>query len=637
MIDCPDPGWGSVLGNTLERGVGYTPHGDHAAQQCGMEVVLASGEVLRTGMGAMADNPAWPLYKGAFGPSLDGLFFQSNLGIVTKIGVWLMPEPEAISVVEAGFRREEDIVPLVDILRRLRLDGTVPTATIANWMRIAAGNSTRAEWYDGKGAMPPSAIETLIRKMGIGHWNLRFGLYGAPAIVEENFKRVVKAFSSVEGAEITRADYARGQEILPHHRTLAGIPSVDFMSLNWLGGAGAHIECPPVVPMRGADVLAHYRRRTALFNAHGFDHYCGLTSTTPRAFINTASIIFDSEDAGQAEQARALGAALIEDASQNRLGGYRAHIAEMDLVAAQFAFGEHAGLRSLRAAQGFARPGRHPVAGQAGRLAQAFARGKGPGAWRAMTRPSPLPMTRREIVVLGGAACLANLAPLRAAAHMTGGARVPMLAVADARYAASEMFAARLVRHGATRFSLASDAGGLWFAALEPRLGARAACVAGLTLESDLFILRRLATASGASILYLGWHDFRGDRVPHRLRGGAELEFPGERLCRKRWAVAHAPGRRARRGAARLAAVSLAGAADRGRRQAGQRPAQFSRVLGDQKRRAARIGGSRSSQPALFRFGAALSQRQPLMRAVPERPSSRTQCTELPSRVSLKQ
>ena len=345
MIDCPDPGWGSVLGNALERGVGYTPYGDHAAQQCGMEVVLASGEVLRTGMGAMADNPAWALYKGAFGPSLDGLFFQSNLGIVTKIGMWLMPEPEAISVVEAGFRREEDIVPLVDILRRLRLDGTVPTATIANWVRIAAGNSTRAEWYDGNGAMPPSAIATLIRKMGIGHWNLRFGLYGAPRIVEENFKRVVKAFSSVQDAEITRANYARGKEVLPHHRTLAGIPSVDFMSLNWLGGAGAHIECPPVVPMQGAGVLAHYRRRTALFNAHGFDHYCGLTSTTPRAFINTASIIFDSQDAEQAEQARALGAALIEDASENRLGGYRAHIAEMDLVAAQFAFGDHAGLR----------------------------------------------------------------------------------------------------------------------------------------------------------------------------------------------------------------------------------------------------------------------------------------------------
>ena len=55
-IDCTDPGWGSVLGNALERGVGYTPFGDHAAQLCGLEVVLANGEVIRTGMGAMEET-----------------------------------------------------------------------------------------------------------------------------------------------------------------------------------------------------------------------------------------------------------------------------------------------------------------------------------------------------------------------------------------------------------------------------------------------------------------------------------------------------------------------------------------------------------------------------------------------------
>ena len=62
-----------------------------------------NGEVLRTGLGAMDGNPAWPLYKYAFGPSLDGLFMQSNFGVVTKIGVWLMPEPEFFSVVEMMF------------------------------------------------------------------------------------------------------------------------------------------------------------------------------------------------------------------------------------------------------------------------------------------------------------------------------------------------------------------------------------------------------------------------------------------------------------------------------------------------------------------------------------------------------
>lgn len=38
-IDVPDLGWGSVVGNALDRGVGYTPYGDHIMWQTGMEVL----------------------------------------------------------------------------------------------------------------------------------------------------------------------------------------------------------------------------------------------------------------------------------------------------------------------------------------------------------------------------------------------------------------------------------------------------------------------------------------------------------------------------------------------------------------------------------------------------------------------
>lgn len=59
----PAIGWGSVLGNTMDRGFGYTPDGDHTTAQCGMEVVLPNGEVMRTGMGAMTNSKLFPLYK----------------------------------------------------------------------------------------------------------------------------------------------------------------------------------------------------------------------------------------------------------------------------------------------------------------------------------------------------------------------------------------------------------------------------------------------------------------------------------------------------------------------------------------------------------------------------------------------
>ena len=44
-VDVPDLGGSSVLGNTTERGVGYTPYRDHFMMHCCTEVVLPNGEV----------------------------------------------------------------------------------------------------------------------------------------------------------------------------------------------------------------------------------------------------------------------------------------------------------------------------------------------------------------------------------------------------------------------------------------------------------------------------------------------------------------------------------------------------------------------------------------------------------------
>jgi 4-cresol dehydrogenase (hydroxylating) len=40
----------SLIGNTIERGFGHTPYGDHFGNVCGFEVVLANGEAIETGL-----------------------------------------------------------------------------------------------------------------------------------------------------------------------------------------------------------------------------------------------------------------------------------------------------------------------------------------------------------------------------------------------------------------------------------------------------------------------------------------------------------------------------------------------------------------------------------------------------------
>src|SRR5690606_34386516 len=118
------------VGNTLDRGVGYTPYSEHFMFSCGMEVVLADGQVLRTAMGGVEGSTTWQVFKWGYGPYLDGIFTQSNYGIVTKLGIWLMPEPPAYMPFSVRYKDDEDIEDLVELFRPLSISGTIPNGVV---------------------------------------------------------------------------------------------------------------------------------------------------------------------------------------------------------------------------------------------------------------------------------------------------------------------------------------------------------------------------------------------------------------------------------------------------------------------------------------------------------------------------
>ena len=130
-LSCPAPSAiAGPVGNTLDRGVGYTPYGEHFMMQCGMEVVLANGEVLRTGMGGVEGTSAWQVFKWGYGPYLDGIFTQSNYGIVTKMGLWLMPKPPVYKPFCIRYDHDDDIHDIVETLRPLRIANVIPNAMV---------------------------------------------------------------------------------------------------------------------------------------------------------------------------------------------------------------------------------------------------------------------------------------------------------------------------------------------------------------------------------------------------------------------------------------------------------------------------------------------------------------------------
>jgi hypothetical protein len=155
----------------------------------------------------------------------------------------------------------------------------------------------------------------------------------------------------------------------------------------------------------------------------------------------------------------------------------------------------------------------------------------------------PPSMDRRELLKLGAAAGVATLAPARVrptSPVRPGPAASALLAVADSRYLDSLSFARGLQRAGAKMLPFGSDLARLWFDAIAPRLDGSVRGLAGLTLESDLFVLTRLAESAGAVTAYAGSHDWRRQQgSTHGLAGRVRLDGLADALneSKDHWAA----------------------------------------------------------------------------------------------------
>ena len=240
MLDCPDLGWGSVVGNTLDRGVGYTPYGDHFMWQTGWRWSCPP---------ATSCAPAWARCRAATpgscsptasGPYPDGLFTQSNLGIVTKMGIALMQRPPASTTFVITFDKEEDLEQVVDIMLPLRINmaplQNVPV--LRNIILDAGVVSKRTEWYDGDGPLPRRGDRADEVRAGPGLLEpLRHRLRAAAGhrhVPRDDQGRVPARSPARSSSPTTTGDEAtdRGAHVLhDRHRINNGIPSLDEMKL----------------------------------------------------------------------------------------------------------------------------------------------------------------------------------------------------------------------------------------------------------------------------------------------------------------------------------------------------------------------------------------------------------------------
>ena len=361
-IDCPDPGWGSPVGNALDHGVGYTfgAYRDHFQSHCGLEAVLPNGDIVRTGMGALPGAKTWAEYRYGFGPTVDGLFAQGNLGIVTKMGFHLLPAPEAYQNSVVTVPRRNDIVPLVDLVNELEHAGLI-------------GMPEYGSPLGGFGPPPPELAELLKRPGGAsaedfdryaqerkrGAWSCRLQFYGAPKVIAAHLEHAKDRFQAVvPGSTFQDGDLLRfplTQEQLDRvHKVAVGIPNMAIFSIDARTAlnpspSDGHLWFSPIIPKTGEAVLEAQRAFMDAFARLGMPSMVSPFSMPAtwmhRAFIFIMAFPISRTNVAQNQRNRAAFRELVTVAAEHGWGEYRTAPAFQHDVMAVYSYNNRALLR----------------------------------------------------------------------------------------------------------------------------------------------------------------------------------------------------------------------------------------------------------------------------------------------------
>lgn len=361
MMDMPDPGWGSPVGNALDHGWGYMygQYRDHFGSHCGMEVVLANGEVMRTAMGALPGSKTFAENKYGYGPYLDGLFSQSNFGIVTKMGFWMMPKPEHYALAELTVPRRDDLIPLVEIMNYLEDSSIIGWPLYRSPLNPEYGKAMNPELKSyltsNNGKPDIDKIQNYALKNKIPYWKIDIPIYGNKDAVHANIKYIKDRFSkAIKGTKLKVVeDYAlplsEKQKKDLRHKVTLGIPNMEIFWLSTRGENFApkdgHVWFSPIIPRDGKELLKCQEIYIDTFHELGME-----SMITPfshprtwmyRAFCFMLGFANSREDKKQNEQMRKMYNKMVEVAAKHGWGDYRAAPEFQDAVYGVYNFNDH--------------------------------------------------------------------------------------------------------------------------------------------------------------------------------------------------------------------------------------------------------------------------------------------------------
>lgn len=353
----------SIIGNTLERGHGLGMYADRFNHVCGFEIVLPTGEIIKTGFQSLDNSKMGNLSKWGLGPYLDGLFTQSNLGIVTALTFWLKPKAEYFQTFAFHVNEMDKLGKLLSVFRKLRMQGLQASFRIFNDYRYLAF-STQYPWDLMEEKTPMSLevkqqLKTQLNAGVIGNWVGFGGLYGWNKKVAEAEREQLQEilapycekldFFYEENIDEMIAENGPSFEpmadLLYRKSSLRGIPNGGAIKmcywrkrtpvpqeLDILEDQCGVLWFAPIIPNTEEDLAICVEITERICRHYGFEPNIGFLSITERALDVTGAIVYDREIEGEDEKAMLCHDALMAAFENQGYSPYRLGVQSMNLM-----------------------------------------------------------------------------------------------------------------------------------------------------------------------------------------------------------------------------------------------------------------------------------------------------------------
>lgn len=358
----------SIVGNAIERGYGITPCADHFLAVTNVEAILADGTMYRSALSRLGADRVAKIFKWQIGPYLDGIFTQSNFGVVTAMTIALARKAESMECFLFSLKDdallEKAVTAIQDILASL--PGLVGGINLMNRHRVLAMASPYPRDKIGPdGLIPETEIAAIGKALQIFPWTGYGTLYGtrrtaraARAEIRKRLRGIASRLVFISDREARILSWIMKHSPLAIRRKfgpaiatlsksmelLAGQPNETALPLAYWRNTSPPPQGPlnpardgcgltwfaPLMPIDPSVVRDFVNFTTTTLRQHQLEPLITLTSVNDRCFDSTVPLLYDPDSPDEVERVRLAQQTLLDTALAHGLAPYRVGANAMD-------------------------------------------------------------------------------------------------------------------------------------------------------------------------------------------------------------------------------------------------------------------------------------------------------------------